>query len=164
MDRAQATELQKHLLDAAAAIDRAGAVAFSLDERAKFADSFGEIVSALHFKLLHAVYIQYPELKPLPEEEPTISSLLRWDEVTLPASVSQEAIDSIIFSFLTSKWQKMAMVVGHAVARCRQLSLPVDADVFAARLQALAESHLIEGAGDLRKWRYGEVRLKSCAP
>ena len=36
----------------------------------------------------------------------------------------------------------------------------VAAEMLGARIRALAESDRIEGAGDLRKWRYSEVRLQ----
>jgi hypothetical protein len=37
---------------------------------------------------------------------------------------------------------------------------PASAAVIGARIQALAEADRIESAGDLRKWRYSEVRLQ----
>jgi len=40
------------------------------------------------------------------------------------------------------------------------LDLPINAEIVGARLGALDESGRIEGAGDHRKWRYSEVRLK----
>ena len=54
----------------------------------------------------------------------------------------------------------MAMMVGDATKRSRDLTLPISAEMFGARLSALAEVGRIEGRGDLRKWRHSEVRLK----
>jgi hypothetical protein len=52
------------------------------------------------------------------------------------------------------------MVIGNAVKRCEELGLPINAEILGARIGALAEADRIEGAGDLRKWRHSEVRLK----
>jgi hypothetical protein len=92
-------------------------------------------------------------------EPPVISSTLRWEEVPLPASVSETDLDQIIFAVMTSRLQKTAVVLHRALERCKELGLPVSADILGARLGALAETDRIEGAGDLRKWRYSEVRL-----
>jgi hypothetical protein len=93
-------------------------------------------------------------------EPPTITSTLRWDQVSLPPSISEAEIDQIIFSVMTSRLRKTAMVVAQAHMRCEELGLPITAEVLGARLGALAESDRIESAGDLRKWRHSEVRLK----
>jgi Protein of unknown function len=93
-------------------------------------------------------------------EPPVISSTLRWEDISLPASVSEADLDRIIFSAMTSRLQKTAMVIVKTLKQCEQLKLPIDADIVGARLAALVDSDRIEGAGDLRKWRYSEVRLK----
>jgi len=41
-----------------------------------------------------------------------------------------------------------------------RLGINVNPAIVAARLMALAASDLIEDIGDLRMWRYSEVRLK----
>lgn len=93
-------------------------------------------------------------------EPPVISSTLRWEDISLPASISEADFDRIIFSAMTSRLQKTAMIIVKTLERCKQLNLPIDADIIGARLAALANSDRIKGAGDLRKWRYSEVRLK----
>ncbi len=93
-------------------------------------------------------------------EPPIISSKLRWKDISLPASVSAADLDGIIFSVMTSRLQKTAMVIFKILEQCEQLRLPIDADIVGARLAALADSDRIESAGDQRKWRYSEVRLK----
>jgi hypothetical protein len=93
-------------------------------------------------------------------EPPIISSTLRWKDISLPASVSEADLDRIIFSVMTSRWRKTAMIIVKTLEQCKQLNLPIDADIVGARLAALVDSDRIEGAGDLRKWRYSEVRLK----
>ena len=95
------------------------------------------------------------------DEIPTISSTLRWEEVSLPEAISEADLDQIILSVMTSRSQKTAMVVGKAMERCRQLDLPINAESLGARIGALAEADRIEGAGDLRYWRHSEVWLKN---
>jgi hypothetical protein len=94
------------------------------------------------------------------KEIPAISSTLAWDQVRLPPSVTEADLDGIIFSVLKPLWQKTAMTVVRAMARCEERALPIGAEEIAARLQVLANSDRIEGAGDLRYWRHSEVRLK----
>jgi hypothetical protein len=74
--------------------------------------------------------------------------------------VSEADLDQIIFVVMTSRLLKTAKVISDALVRCEELGLPINADIVGARLGALAEAGRIEGAGDLRKWRYSEVRLK----
>ena len=91
---------------------------------------------------------------------PAISSSLTWDQISLPPSVTEADLDDIIFSVLKPQWQKTAKVVGSAMERCQEGALPIGDEAIAARLQVLAGSDRIEGAGDLRYWRHSEVRLK----
>jgi hypothetical protein len=162
LDRAQAAEIHRHLLEAADAIDRASEIISSLDEddRAALARPLGEIDSALHFELLQAIYKQYPDLQPPTREIPEINTVRRWEEIVLPESVSENDLDTIIFSFLSLRWQKTAMVLGHAFTECKRVMLPVSDEVLGARILALAEAERIESEGDVRSWRFSEVRLR----
>jgi Protein of unknown function len=131
-------------------------------DRVKFDDLLKEVVGALHFELLDALYDEHPDLKP-PEEDreiPVIDSMLRWEEVRLPPRVSEADIDAIIFSVMKPQWRKVAVIVGYARTRCEELGIPISNGAVAARLQALAEANRIEDIDDLRKWRHSEVRLK----
>ncbi len=83
-------------------------------------------------------------------EIPTISSELRWEEVTLPPSVSEADLDRIIFAELRPLSRKMAFIIGNVRSRCKELGLPVSSEMIGARLIALAEADQIEGQGDLR--------------
>jgi hypothetical protein len=162
MNKAQAKKIQKHLLDASSAMNLAGAAISALDEereRRALADPLGDICMALHFELLPAVYDQYPELKPQ-GEIPEVDSALRWDEVVIPSSVSEVDVDAIILSSLGHQWRKTARILGDATIRAKELALPISTEMFSARLCALVEAARIDGKGDLRKWRYSEVRLK----
>jgi hypothetical protein len=163
MDETQATEIEKHLRAASDAINRALSLIRTLEkeDHAMFAGPLVEIDSCLHFDLLRAVYARYPELQLLSNEPPHIISELRWEDVALPASVSEADLDSIIFSVLKPRAQKTAMVVVRTLDRCIERGLPVKSEEIAARLQALAESDdRIEYVGDIRMWRHSEVRLK----
>jgi Protein of unknown function len=165
MDREQAAEINRHLLDADSALSRASRAIASLgkEERVKFDGLLQEVWAALQTTLLTPIYNQYPDLEPPYEEgeEPAIHSEVRWDQVHLPANISVTDIDGILFSILKRRWQKVAMVVGDAVGRCRELGPNISAEILAARIQALAEAGRIEAVGDLRKWRFSEIRLKS---
>ena len=161
MERTQAAEIQRHMRRAANAINRASEIIFALDEedRKVLATPHQEIIEALHFKLLRAVYIRYPELRPPDPGRSRINTARRWKDIVLPESVSETDLDSAIFSALSPRWQKTAMVIGKALKQCETLALPVDAELVGVRIRALAEAGRIEGEGDLRKWRYSELRL-----
>ena len=98
--------------------------------------------------------------KRLLQDTPGSSSTLRWEDVRLPASVSEADLDQIIFAEMTLQLRKTAMVIVKAMARCEALGLPVDEEIIGARLAALAEADRIDSAGDIRGWRHSEVRLK----
>jgi hypothetical protein len=161
VDRTQAAEIQRHILRAARAINRASEIIFALDEedREVLAAPLETIIRALHFELLRAVYLRYPELRPPDPGRRRINTARRWKDIVLPESVSETDLDSAIFSALTSRWQKTAMVIGKTLKQCETLALPVDDEVVGVRIRALAEAGRLEGEGDLRKWRYSEVRL-----
>jgi hypothetical protein len=50
---------------------------------------------------------------------------------------------------------------GPAASHRDQSTFATRGECDAARLKAMVDSRLIEGAGDLRKWRFSEVRLKT---
>src|SRR6266446_660428 len=66
MDRTQAAEINRHMRKAANAIDRASQIISALDaaDREMLAAPLEKIVLALHFELLRAVYLRYPDLRP----------------------------------------------------------------------------------------------------
>jgi hypothetical protein len=55
------------------------------------------------------------------DEIPEIDCTLRWEEVSLPPSVSEADLDRIIFSVMTSRLLKTARVIGDASNRCKEL-------------------------------------------
>ncbi|MCA6118700.1 hypothetical protein J6524_28035 [Bradyrhizobium sp. WSM 1738] len=163
MDREKAIEIHKLLLDLVEAYSRAELAIGELDreDRVAFANQLGAVSEALHWELLPVMYRMYPDLQPPSEEPPHIISTLRWEEVSLPPTVTAGAIDQLIISCMKQRWQKTAMVVGNAVVRSKEIGLAVSDQIIAARIEVLVEAGFIENQGDVRKWRHSEVRLKS---
>jgi hypothetical protein len=164
MNRKQAAEIHEHLLDAYTALEHARRAIAGLnkEERASFGDLLIEVTDPLQFEVLQALYDRYPDLEPPPEaaEKPYIDSELRWDEVRLPPLISEKDVDAAIFSVMAPQWRKVAAIVPRARDRCQQLGFEISFEAVAARLQVLAEAGRIEDFGDLRMWRFSEVRLK----
>jgi hypothetical protein len=112
--------------------------------------------------LLHkAIYRQFPELKPPSSGARFVDSKLTWDKVSLPPSVDVLDFDRVILSELQKQWLKTARIVGHVSEHYAKLGISLDPAIAAARLMKMVETGLVEAAGDLRKWRFSEVRLKS---
>jgi len=160
MDRDQAVEIKKRLNDVGDALDRASRALYKLDkqEHERFKEPLIEMYSTLLFRLFPTLYAEHPELEP-PPEPPTIVSTLRWQDVSLPHPISEAYLDALIFAALKPRFLKMARIVGEVCVRCEEQMNPVDAEIIAARIIALAEAGRIDGAGDLRMWRHSEVRL-----
>src|ERR1700712_3125764 len=125
MNRDQATELHKHLLEANEAVGRASGVAANLDtqDRKIFAALLRGFYSECD-EILESIYFRYPDLRPRPQwqENPEISSELRWADVVLPASVTAADLDKVILSTLRPRLMKTARIVGDVFVECRRLS------------------------------------------
>ena len=68
-----------------------------------------------------------------------------------------EAIDKRILAAVHDRWQKVAKVIVLV-----QRDFPsASEEQIAERIGALVRHHRLQGAGDLSKWRYSEVRLPS---
>jgi hypothetical protein len=159
MDREQAAEIFEHLFDAACELDEARAVASVFAAQDESAASLEEFIVKLNSELIEALFDRFPDLMPF-GDFPAISSTLTWDQVRLPPPVAETDIDAIVLSAMKTQWRKVAMVVATSLGLCRERSLPIAAEVFGARILALADSDSIEVRGDPRKWRHSEVRLK----
>jgi hypothetical protein len=68
--------------------------------------------------------------------------------------------DRVILSTLSPQRRKTARIVGTVSEHYRTLGVDLDPAIVAPRLMAMVDSGLVESAGDLRKWRFSEVRLK----
>ncbi len=159
MDREQAAEVKRHLLNASRAFNRAEVAIYKQGkaERDRFEKMLFEVYHTLHFGLLPTLYREHPELEP--PDPPRISSKLRWEDVSLTDEISEAYLDALIFAMLKPRLQKMAKIVGDVSTRCEAQLNPIDPEIIAARIIALAEAGRVEGAGDLRMWRHSEVRL-----
>jgi Protein of unknown function len=162
MDREQATEIHRHLMRAANAIRRAERIMWDLpqQDRAAFAEPLGNTVTSLHFELLQVIYRRFPDLRPPVKGSRRINSNLTWKQAQLPPSVTVTEFDRVIRSEMSPQWRKTARIVGNVSKQYRSLGIDLDPAIAAARLRAMVDSDLIEGAGDLRKWGFSEVRLK----
>jgi Protein of unknown function len=165
MTREQAAEIHRHLLTATRAINRVSGLVFDLDkgeDRKAFAEQIGNAYGALQHEMLDKViYRQFPDLRPPSKERPRIDSKLTWDKVSLPPSVTVTDFDRVVLSALSQRWLKTARIVGDVSVHYANLGIRLDPAIVAARLMAMVDSGLIERAGDLRMWRFSEVRLKT---
>ena len=162
MEKAQAINIQRKLLALDRALQKAVDAIFEgvdKEQRRIWSDPLWNLSSRLHFEMLASIYAQYPELRP-PPPRPTVSSHLRWKDVTLPKSVTEADLDAIIFAFLKPQRKKTAMVVGQAARHCEEHNLLINHETLAARIGALTESGRIESFGDLRMWGHSEIKLK----
>ena len=161
MDRTKAVEIQKHLLKAARAINRAEAIILSLDrdDRVALVTPLGSVVFALHFEFLRAIYKQHPDLQPQEKGRRYVNTQRRWKEIVLPESISENDLDAIIFSAVATQWLKVAMVISRALKKCEERNLPIDHEVIGVRIRLLSETGRLESQGDVRKWGLSEVRL-----
>jgi hypothetical protein len=160
MTRDQAEEIQRCLFEAAAAMSRAQEAIAGLDreDRRRFIMPLSVAGGELQDKILWPIYQRFPELQP-PGEVPTISSELCWDDVILPSPVTERDLDEMIFALLTPRWHKTAMILVQAQKHIEKNAWPIEVEVVAARIQALADNKRIDHQGDLRMWRFSEVRL-----
>src|SRR5262245_53649645 len=156
MDKATAATIQKHALEAAKAIGQIEQIVLNLSraERERFASYFGDLAFALNFGILKPIYDEHPDLRTGHEEKPEVSSDLKWQDVELPAGISEAELDRAILSVLKSRWQKTALVITSAYARCKEHYVPIDFEIIGARILVLAETGRIDSAGNPSMWRH----------
>jgi hypothetical protein len=76
--------------------------------------------------------------------------------------ISASELDKLILSFCVIPWRKVARIAGDTLQALEERSVPIDGSVagqFDARMAALVGSGQLEAKGNIRKWRYSEVRL-----
>jgi len=71
------------------------------------------------------------------------------------------AIDAAILSKLSSHWQKTALVIAISMYAYPDRYDDIPDVYYGQRVLALAQQGLLEASGDLRKWRFSEVRATS---
>lgn len=97
----------------------------------------------------------------MPSDDDDLNVVLDDEDTKAIAALTVDdvaAIDEAILSKLSSRWQKTAFVIATSmyVYPDRFEDIP---DVFyARRVLALARQGLLEASGDLRQWRFSEVR------
>jgi hypothetical protein len=66
MKREQAIELEKCLVDADSALDRARLViaSFAKEDRIRFRELLEQVLDALHGEMLAGIYAQHPDMEP----------------------------------------------------------------------------------------------------
>ncbi len=160
----QAVRINHHLLEAYASLDRARMAIAGLGkaERIELEDWLDAVVAALEDELLQPAYDQYPDLAPPKSDREPLTYVceLTWDEVQLPPSVTEQQFDEIILSVMKPNWRKTVMMISLVLDRCKELGLPIEDKMIAARLKVLSDSDRIEGIGNLQSWFHSEVRLK----
>ena len=77
--------------------------------------------------------------------------------------MNDDAIDQAILSMLSAangRWRKVAMVIGRVAEGMNDDLQDEDAryDLVARRIGALVDDGRLEAQGDIRKWRFSEVR------
>ena len=76
--------------------------------------------------------------------------------------ISESELDGLLLSFCAQHFLKVARVASSTLDALEQRGItPTDglADQVDARLAALVDSGKLEAKGDIKHWRYSEVRL-----
>jgi hypothetical protein len=73
----------------------------------------------------------------------------------IPAS----KIDQLLLSFCDERWLKVARIIGKTLQTCEERGVQVSAEAIDARLEVLVTTRQLEAKGNIRNWRYSDVRL-----
>jgi biotin-(acetyl-CoA carboxylase) ligase len=70
-------------------------------------------------------------------------------------------LDQMISSFCSAHWQKVAKIVGNTFKALEQRGVSINgaAEKVDERIAVLVGSGRLEARGNVKRWRYGEVRL-----
>ncbi|MBU6464572.1 MAG: hypothetical protein KGL35_29720 [Bradyrhizobium sp.] len=163
MDKAQASEIEDHLLYVAFTLEEAIAAVSHLPsaDQEMLTAPLHKLLDSLHSDVFRLVYEQHPSSEDWPGERLTIVCDLRWKEVTLPDSISAADLDAVILSKLKPRSLKVAKVITDVGKVFEERGLPIDLDVIGARIRWLDDVDRIESFGDVRKWRHSEIALKA---
>jgi len=71
-------------------------------------------------------------------------------------------IDSVILSIVGDHWTKVAMVIARVGDAIRRELPPGDesCEAISRRIEALVQDGRLAAQGDIKNWRFSEVRLK----
>ena len=75
--------------------------------------------------------------------------------------IPADHLNQLILSFCTTRWLKVARIIGKTMDALEQRGVPMDgiADQLDARMAALVGSGQLEAKGNIKRWGYSEVRL-----
>jgi hypothetical protein len=76
--------------------------------------------------------------------------------------IQPSEIDQLLLSFCVDRWRKVARVIGQTMQALEERGVQFDrtiADQIDARMAVLVGAGQLEAKGDIRKWRYSEIRL-----
>jgi hypothetical protein len=76
--------------------------------------------------------------------------------------IPETEIDRLLLSFCSGRWQKVAKIIGNTFQALEQHEIKIDndtADAIDSRLAVLVSSSQLEAQGNIKNWRYSEVRL-----
>ena len=163
MDEAQADEINDDLMYVAHALDEAIAAVSHLPpaDQKMLNDPLYKLWESLHSDVLRLIYEQHPSLNQWPHTPPMISCDLRWKEVTLPQSISEQELDAVILSKLKPRSLKVAKIIGDVMKTFMERGLSISEDAVGARIRWLDDVDRIKSRGDVRKWGHSEIALKA---
>ena len=78
--------------------------------------------------------------------------------------MSAADLDQLLLSFCNRRWLKVARIAGKTLDAIEERGTKLDgtfADQIDARMAALVHGRLLEAEGNIKRWRYSEVRLPS---
>jgi Protein of unknown function len=76
--------------------------------------------------------------------------------------ISDSEIDQLLLSFCQQRWLKVARIIGYTLQALEQREPELDdgiADAIDARMAHLVSSGQLEAQGNIKNWRYSEVRI-----
>ncbi len=74
----------------------------------------------------------------------------------MKSHISDDEIDALLLAQVRMEWQKVALIVAKAMI----VHQAWDDDRITQRIIDLVNAGKLESAGDVRKWRFSEVRLR----
>jgi hypothetical protein len=77
--------------------------------------------------------------------------------------IPDREIDKLLLSFCDVRWLKVARIIGKAQQTFEERGVRVPPDELDARLAILVSTRQLEAKGNIRNWRYSEVRLPIAA-
>jgi hypothetical protein len=80
------------------------------------------------------------------------------------AVITDEAIDQAILTYLSDaggRWRKVAVVVSRAAVAAKWPEEDQGYERVASRIEALVEDGRLMAQGDIKNWRFSEVRIPS---